>query len=305
MALGAFLLTRTADSAPVAVPSDAVAVIDPGSNKVVEAIPVGSSPGPIAVAEGYAWVVNTNDGTVSVINLDAREVTLNNGFDAGNSPSIAVRRDGRAVWLGTLDSTDVEPWYVPDAVVTPTLNIGDPTSAGVAALAFDGDSLLVADHGGALLRLEDGVSPDVPSRLELRLTPVALMAGLGFAWLANQGHTASRVDLETGRVTDVEVGDRPTAVAVGEESVWVTNGNDGTVSRISTTPLAVTATIDVGRDPTAITVGEGAVWVAKSLDGTISRIDPETNEVTETIEIGHRPLGIAVGNGLVWVTVRS
>lgn len=45
--------------------------------------------------------------------------------------------------------------------------------------------------------------------------------------------------------------------------------------------------------------------MTNGLDGTVSRIDPATNEVVATIEVGHRPLGVAVGNGLVWVTVRS
>ncbi len=85
----------------------------------------------------------------------------------------------------------------------------------------------------------------------------------------------------------------------------MTNGSDGTVSRIAPTPIGVGATIDVGREPTALAVGEGSVWVANGRDGTVSRIDPETNTVVETIEVGHRPLGIAVGNGLVWVTVRE
>lgn len=85
----------------------------------------------------------------------------------------------------------------------------------------------------------------------------------------------------------------------------MTNGSDGTVSRITPTPLTVAATIEVGRDPTAVAVDEDAVLVANGLNGTVSRIDPQTNGVGATIEVGHRPLGVAVGNGLVWVTVRD
>ncbi len=58
-----------------------------------------------------------------------------------------------------------------------------------------------------------------------------------------------------------------------------------------------TTTIDVGEAPSAIAVGEHAVWVANSGDGTVSRIDPATNTVVETIDVGGSPAGIAVVRG--------
>jgi YVTN family beta-propeller protein len=181
----------------------------------------------------------------------------------------------------------------------------------VRALAFDRDTLLVADadlplrQGGALIRVEGYGGPSIVSRIELPRTPAALAAGDGYAWIADEGRTVLRVDLETEQVSEIRVGARPTAIAFGEGSVGVVNGSDGKGSRRTPNPLGVAATIGVGRDPTAIAVGEDAVWVANGLDGTVSRIDPETNEVVATIEVGHRPEGIAVGGGLVWVTVRS
>jgi YVTN family beta-propeller protein len=304
--LAAVLLAmRGGGSEPVVVPPDSVAVIDPRSDEVVEAIPVGNSPGPIDIESNTVWVVNINDATISRIDAEDRQVIGSTGFTGGNSPSIAVLSDGGSAWLGSTESTEIETVFLGRAGEVTTLNIGDPTTSGVASLVLDGESLLVADQGGALLEVIDQVSPRIGSRIELSRRPEALAVGGGLAWLANQGRTVSRVDLATGRITEVQVGDRPTAVAVDEGAVWVANGSDGTMSRITPSPLGVAATIEVGRDPTAVAVGEGAVWVANGGDGTVSRIDPETNEVVETIEVGHRPLGVAVGNGLVWVTVRS
>jgi YVTN family beta-propeller protein len=300
--VGAFLLIGGGASGHVTVPPNSVAVIDPGSNEVVEAIPVGESPGPIETQEDALWLISTNDDALYRIDAETRDVTGVWGTSGGNSPSIEAT-NGTIVWVGTVESTEVEIAYSAEedgpSAYDWDIGIGEPSTSGVAALGFDGDSLLVADRGGVLV--SDEYSP-----VALPHSPVALVADdEGYAWIANQGYTVSRVDPESGDITDVEVGDRPTAIALGEGSVWVANGSDGTVSRITPRPLAVTATIDVGRDPTAVAVGEGAVWVTNGLDGTVSRIDPETNRLVETIEVGHRPLGVAVGNGLVWVTVRS
>ena len=39
--------------------------------------------------------------------------------------------------------------------------------------------------------------------------------------------------------------------------------------------------------PTGVRVGEGSVWVSNTDAGTVSRIDLQTNEVAQTIEVGN------------------
>jgi len=93
-------------------------------------------------------------------------------------------------------------------------------------------------------------------------------------------------------------------------SVWVTNGGDDTVSRVSATaPYAVTNTITVGALPffLAVSPDGSSVWVANNAAGrgtTISRISTSTNLVTNTITVGSGPIGVAVSpdGSSVWVT---
>lgn len=107
--------------------------------------------------------------------------------------------------------------------------------------------------------------------------------------------------IEGDTVTDaIEVGERPSGIAVGAGAVWVTNFTDDTVSRIDATTHEV-APIPVGSAPAGVAVGEGAVWVANSGGGTLSRIDPHTNRVTE-IPVLPGPTGVVVAEGSVWVT---
>lgn len=123
---------------------------------------------------------------------------------------------------------------------------------------------------------------------------------------AATGNSVRIVDAENGRlVADVALAAPPADVAAGEGAVWVTNPNEGTVTRINPETGTIRQTIRVGGGPSSIAVGAGAVWVANGLDRTISRIDPRVNDVVQTITVGNGPSGIAVGDGAVWVVNRD
>jgi peptide/nickel transport system substrate-binding protein len=83
--------------------------------------------------------------------------------------------------------------------------------------------------------------------------------------------------------------------------VWVTNGLDGTVSRIAPSTNNVSQTITVGNGPAAVAYGDGAVWVANAVEGTVSSVDPDSGRVVRTIPAAIGVSGIAVGFGRVWV----
>src|SRR3954470_18473131 len=47
--------------------------------------------------------------------------------------------------------------------------------------------------------------------------------------------------------------------------------------------------IGVGRGPQGVAVGENSVWVTNTVEGTVSQIDPHTSRVTATIRVGRGP----------------
>jgi peptide/nickel transport system substrate-binding protein len=106
----------------------------------------------------------------------------------------------------------------------------------------------------------------------------------------------------------------PTALAVGEDAVWVVarpgfrccpaeTVGTGTLTRIDPTTNSVKDTLPIGGYPSAIAVGEGAVWIADPRTRSVIRVDPKKNRVAARIKVGARPRGIAVGDGFVWVSV--
>jgi YVTN family beta-propeller protein len=116
------------------------------------------------------------------------------------------------------------------------------------------------------------------------------------------------VDPASNRVVDsVQVGIRPSGVAVGEGSVWVANLDDRTLTRIEPMSRAPIATISLDATPTGVAVGAGGVWVANGILGTVLRVDPGTNDPQEPLQVAIRSSAgsVAVGEGAVWAAFGS
>jgi branched-chain amino acid transport system substrate-binding protein len=61
------------------------------------------------------------------------------------------------------------------------------------------------------------------------------------------------------------------------------------------------ASVPLGTAPSAVTIGEGSVWVLDADDKTISQIDPESQELERTFSTSSTPTDIAAGAGALWV----
>ncbi len=112
--------------------------------------------------------------------------------------------------------------------------------------------------------------------------------------------------LEGGKVVAAgTVGASPSDVAAGGGSVWVTNTDDQTVTRVDPSTGEASQTIPVGSGPGGVAADEHGVWVANSLDGTITRIDPKANAVVDTIPVGTAPVALALAGDELWVVSRD
>ena len=133
--------------------------------------------------------------------------------------------------------------------------------------------------------------------------PSALAVGDGAVWVVNTFDGAvSKVDLSSGGVETIPVGPSPAGIAFGAGTVWLTSEATGTLIPLDPRSGEALQPINVGNGPTAVAVGEGSVWVANRQDGTVSRIDPSTSSVSDTIpEVGESPTAVAAGGGAIWV----
>jgi YVTN family beta-propeller protein len=312
----------------VAIPANAVAVIEPGSNRVVDTVKVPSNPGPIAATGGYVWVLNPGGGTLSRINQRTRTVAETAGI-GGDHPAGNLVADADNVWVAEScqDGTEGEiarlittlrPLTINDQVSIPldTSNrVGAHAQAnsspgcGITARGLTVWSASYVPPGLARLDVDPPDSPlaGVTRVRRLPFITTALAIGEGSLWVRDSRRDVVwRADPETLELQRaIQTGTEPAAIAVGAGAVWVANAGDGSVSRIDPRANAATRAITVGDAPVALAVGAGAVWVANSGDGTVSRIDPATAKVVATIKTGHAPRGVVVAGGQVWVTLRG
>jgi YVTN family beta-propeller protein len=310
-------ITRGSDRTSVRVLPNSVAVIDSTTSRVVDAIPVGDSPGPIAAGHDALWVINVNDRTLTKIDPIDRSIDASVGLPTSTGRlsvplRLALTPDDVWVYACDLKLLRIDPDTTQidqDLEVFRELGFGPEPSCAAAA---DASSVWVPVDFPRyeLLRVADPQS-DPASIAERIPFPVGLRSaitlGAGSVWVADTFKGAvRRVDPASGTIIrTITLTDGPSAMAFGHGAVWVANKTEDSVLRIRPETNSIVKAISVGADPVALAVGAGAIWVANSGDGTVSRIDPVTNTVTGTIRIGHRPLGVAVDDGLVWVTVRE
>ncbi len=308
IAAGVLLLTGGGEAALAAALPSSVVEIDPGSNKPVAQIAVGSSPANVAVGEGAVWVLNADDQTIS--RVDPKSM-LAKPFGIGTTP-VGVAAGAGAVWIGNGTPSSI----VPTPVLTSVSRV-DPTTLGEqgkTALRGRGpggspDSLAVTRSGAWVINPDRSVSRLDPATGDVadtvRSSPIDNVAAgpSGDVWGLSFTPDPAVVRIHPRSTRRIKIPSRDLDdIAVGAGSVWVSSPEDGTVWRIDPGPQPRLRTIAVTKGVSTLAFGEGSLWVVNSLRGTLSRIDPATNRVSRTIEVEGTPRDVAVGNNRVWVS---
>ena len=305
-AAAAFLIGG--EPAGITVEPNWVAVIDPKTNDVVDAVPAGTEPGPITSGGGAVWVGNAGnvDGrSVTRINPRSRKVVETIALDA--TPTGVAFGHG-SLWVAhglTGQVARIDPEFYGKKTIDDVAKTKFASAGAIDA----GNDAVWAVFGDATLARIDPRSSNV-ERTDAGLRPTGVVEGGDWLWVVSSANsTVYRFSPDTflaGPLGRVPVGRQPTGIAYGRDAVWVTSSGDDIVSRIDPDTFgAATRQIEVGNGPEGVAVGAGAVWVANAGDGTVSRVDPATREVIKTIEVGNSPFGIVVAAGLVWVTVQA
>lgn len=217
------------------VPDKSISVIDTKTNKVVATITEGVGIFPFGLAIGNtpagtrAYVTNTVDGTVSVIDVNPASPTFNTiiaTLTVGNSPiDVAITPDGTSAFVTNADDDTVSVIDTATNAVT-TIQVGNgpagvgagntPVGTRVYVLNSEGDTISVIDadpnspdFNTVIATITKGVG-DSPS--DAALTP----DGRKVYVPNNFSNTVSVINTETNAIiTSIPVGNIPNIVAVG------------------------------------------------------------------------------------------
>jgi hypothetical protein len=123
----------------------------------------------------------------------------------------------------------------------------------------------------------DPATKSVARSIDLQKEAADIVTHGGVVWVATFGTpgTVFGFDAMSGVVMDtIAAGggspefqgiNRAMRLAVDDRSVWVTDGVNGTVSRIVIVSSQVLSPTDLGKSPTGLAVGLGSIWV--TVDG--------------------------------------
>lgn len=118
------------------------------------------------------------------------------------------------------------------------------------------------------------------------------------------GTGVSRVDTQTNEVVskELDVGGYP-YIAAGDDAVWVTNQEDGTVIELDPVTLEQRGQpTEVGHHPQDLALLDGVLWIAVYGDDAVVRLDPKTKRrIGAPIRVGDKPDGLLARDGRVWV----
>jgi DNA-binding beta-propeller fold protein YncE len=188
-----------------------------------ETIELDAFPSAIEADEEGAWVLVEN----GIDRVEQRgEVT--DHLSAGGFSTAFDVADG-AIWL-VADHREVRRFDA--SSLEPADEIAEVPDA--SAIAVGEGYAWVLSATGEVTRLDTdslrrvGEPVRVPGAL-------AIAAGEGAVWVTSADGTLTRVDPGSGETTGrpTRVGDEPGAIATGQDSIWVANAGDGTVTRMT------------------------------------------------------------------------
>jgi streptogramin lyase len=270
--LAGFLLTR-GGGAPASAPMGRLVRIDPSGGGVETVAAVGGRPTSVTVGGGRVWV--TTQGDTGIWRIDAGTGAADRFAATGAPAGVALHGSVAYVLSSSAGHTG--------AAGTVT-RIDAETGAVIDQVATDGGSAIV---GGS-----DGVWVAGPSAVD-HVADVSTYTGKVLA----------RSPLPfLGRLDEEHVRFDVTAIATGENGVWVTgDALDPELWRIGPRSMRVDSTATLPFAPSGVAAGYGGVWVVAQLGDVLVRVEPSTGRIVRSIPVGREPRAVAAGFGSIWV----
>jgi outer membrane protein assembly factor BamB len=252
----------------------------------------GDDPGP--PPESPAWRTTALQGRPSALLIDADGAVLVVDDGRGLLQRIGVEPEpelvqGLAEGLALVDVAEAgDGIWVVDARGT-AARVGSaapPVVLGGTLVDVVGtaDAVYVGDLEAGVVHELDPATGAIRRTMPVPGGVVRLALDGPRLWVTGAERTVTPVDLVTGTSgPPAEVGNGPIGVAVADGTVWVTNGDDGTVSRLdATTGARRGPDVAVGGGPIAVEVLGDDVWVLGQDSGEVTHLRASTGRVVDS-----------------------
>ncbi|SFR97675.1 40-residue YVTN family beta-propeller repeat-containing protein [Granulicella pectinivorans] len=274
----------------------ALAIVDPGTMKVVAKVPVGVNPHEvIASADGRtAWVSNYDNGsahTITVVDLATRKVVKTIDLGPVWGPHGFFVADGKTYFtaersklIGRIDpATETVDWLLGTGQV----------GTHMLWVSRDGKKVVTVNVGSGTLSLLTERAPTPDS-----YAPKMLSKQGGTTTRGKGGPVAPDWDEAV-----VKVGTKPEGFDVIPDSdgnpktIWVANAGEGTVSVVDFASHAVTKTVGVempGANRLRFTPDHATALISADKSATVAVVDVASATVKTRVPVGTGAAGILI-----------
>ena len=256
-----------------------------------------------AFSQPFAYIANTNDDTITVIDTNTNQVV--DTINVGDRPdSIAVSKDGTRVYFNHRQGDPFDDDAI-SVIDTSTNTVIDTIDVGLGpvgvAVTPDGSTVYTTLIDG--VHVIDTATSTVTDVIDIDFTTGGLAVSPdGTRLYVSSGggdNSVEVVDTSNNMVIDsIDVGVAPLGLEVTHDGLklYVVNFIDGTVSVIELTTNTVTETIDIADSAItlAISPDDKKVFVMNAADSTVVVIDTSTDTVVDTIFVDGFPRAVDV-----------
>jgi YVTN family beta-propeller protein len=252
---------------------------------------------PPTQAQPFAYVTNSNSGSVSVIATTTNTVVATVGV--GDRPvAVGITPDGSRAYVANSNSNSVSVINTASNTVVATVAV-ESFPQGVA-ITPDGSRAYVTNTFSNSVSVINTASNTVVATVAVESDPdgVAITPDGSRVYVGNAGsNSVSVIDTASNTVVaTVAVGNTPFGVAISPDGsrAYVENIWSDSVSVIDTASNIVIATIGMVQPVSAAVTPDGTRVYVVSNSGTVSVIDTASNTVIATVVIGPYPQAVAI-----------
>jgi VCBS repeat-containing protein/YVTN family beta-propeller protein len=283
--------------APVDVTVPDIVVAELPTNSPIATVSVGQGPSVVVVSQDqhFAYVANTDDDSVTVLNASTNEVvTTFNGV--GDRPvALALNSNGTVLYVANAGDSAVVPVDTATGAVGDPIQLdGEPTGMVITA---DDKFVITANANDTLTIIDLATGTTTP----IIVDPIGLdVSDDGrFIYAANPDEGALTIIDRgpSGGFVNVPVGVGPYGVVAtpSGDRIYVTLTDEDRVAVIDTTNDNSVTYVSVGDQPRGIDIApDGKVYVADFGDDNVAIIDTTNDNAVTYVSVGDGPHDVTV-----------
>ncbi|MBT2727403.1 YncE family protein [Bacillus sp. ISL-75] len=237
--------------------------LDTRTDKVIKEVEVGNHPAHIVFTEDGKYILVTNNEDNTVSVIDSNNYSIVQTISTGKGPH------------GFRISKDSKFAYV--------ANMGEDTVSVLNLQSMKGDK-----------KIKVGATPVTTGITDDNKTLVVTV---------NKESALAIVDLATGNIDKVKVGNGPAQVYIEPDNQFAFVANQGTedvpshsLTKIDLKSKQVVATIETGKGSHGVVTSPDSkfIYITNMFEDTVTVIDNSQNKVLKTIKVGKTPNGISI-----------